>query len=321
MNIHCKISFLENLLGKCSFSNSTKEGLFRCPFCNHHKKKLSINLLSDYWQCFPCGKAGKGLVFLLRRAKASKSEVGRYVKEFKSDEIKIKKESPNDFCIDLPDGFVPIVNCSNSIFGKRALDYLINKRGVSEVDIVKYKLGITNRGEYRNSIIFPSFDRCGNINFFTARFLSGGYSSPRCPSGYKNEIILNELNVDWQAPLIIVEGFFDLLKTDGNTIPLFGSYLSKESVLFKKIVENKSEVVLALDSDAPSKINKIYKNLAKYDVSCYKIDVTPFNDVGEMSKKEFRDRYENASVLSDKSVFLTKLRLLSDRSENHIIRR
>ena len=66
-------------------------------------------------------------------------------------------------------------------------------------------------------------------------------------------IIFNELNIDWSKELTIVEGPLDLIKTNDNATCLLGSSLTEDMLLFQKIVANKTNIKLALDSDIFSK--------------------------------------------------------------------
>jgi len=307
-----KLRFLERLLGKSKYSSNTKEALFYCPFCHHHKPKLSINLQTDRWQCFPCGKAGKKSLLYIIRHVGTKEDIETYLNHYAAKKNLTYKNYITTFKVTLPDEFVPLISCKNSVIaGRKVWNYLIG-RGITEEDILRYKIGTAFEGLYKNKIIFPSFDNKGNVNLFTARSFNGSYMSPSVPPDYKNTIILNELNINWSKPVIIVEGFVDMLKTTGNAVPLFGSSLVKESRLFEEIVMNKSIVYLALDADvkAQQKKYKIAKNFMGYGVSVYDVSMGSFNVVGEMTKKDFAIVYKNATLLSHDSVLRNRMRAI-----------
>jgi len=313
-NYRNKLSFLENLLGSANFSSGTNEALFSCPFCKHHKKKLSINLELDLWQCWPCGKAGKNLGFLIRKVGSSR-DVDLYVQKYKSKHSNFvaNKQEGEVYRPSLPEEFVPLIHCKDSFMGKKIYSWLTGIRKVEEEDILRHKIGTAMSGRLQGTVIMPSFDSKGLLNLYTSRFLDGGirkYHTPSFPKGYKNSIILNELNIDWEQPVVIVEAFLDMMKSVPNTVPLFGSSLKEESLLFQTIVRNNSSVFLALDADAKSKSNKIAEEFMKWDISVYNVDIVPYGDVGEMSKKEFTKRYECAELVSHQSVFRDKLRNL-----------
>ena len=60
-----KLKILTNILG--SFYKSRNEYLFQCPYCNHHKRKFSINLEKGYFKCWVCDTRGKNLYRIVRK--------------------------------------------------------------------------------------------------------------------------------------------------------------------------------------------------------------------------------------------------------------
>ena len=134
------------------------------------------------------------------------------------------------------------------------LNYL-KERGVDKSDILKWRIGYCDTGEYRNRIIIPSFDRDGYCNYFIARTYTKDWLKYKNPPASKN-IVFNELMINWKQPVAFVEGAFDALKAD-NAIPLLGSTLRSDTDLFKKIFCYKPKIYMALDSDAQNKALKI----------------------------------------------------------------
>ena len=59
---------LESVLGRSKSARGGDEAVFNCPSCNHHKKKLTFNLLSQKFQCWVCGYKGHRAYQLLRKA-------------------------------------------------------------------------------------------------------------------------------------------------------------------------------------------------------------------------------------------------------------
>lgn len=307
-----KLAFLKRLLGDYKFSHNTKEAEFFCCFCDHHKKKLSVNVETDSWRCWICEKVGKNLSYLIKEV-GTQQDLDTYIKQYKAANVKVTStESKNEvFKLAFPEGFYPLIIYKDSLVGKKAYTYLTKVRRISEEDILFYKIGICLHGQYKDRIIFPSFDINGELNFFTARSIEdGSYYVPQVPKGYKNSIIINELYIDWKKPIVIVEGFIDALKTSGNAVPLFGSSFGKYSKLFEKIVKNQTTVFLALDADAQEKSKKIADMLMRYNVPVYSVDVFPFKDVGEMDKKDFTERLNLAKKEDKESLFRERLRAI-----------
>ena len=67
--------------------------------------------------------------------------------------------------------------------------------------------------------------------------------------------------------------------------------------LVQQIVKNDTPIYLALDPDAKSKEQKIAKMFMQYDIELYKVDISGFDDVGEMTKEQFQNRKQNAAFI------------------------
>ena len=112
--------------------------------------------------------------------------------------------------------------------------------------------------------------------------------------------------IDWASEIVLVEGVFDAIKAGRNAIPLLGSTLREESKLFQKIVKNDTPVYLALDPDAEQKSLEIIRKLLTYDVELYKIEISPYADVGEMTKEQFIDRKKKAKKMNFDEYMISK---------------
>ena len=106
-------------------------------------------------------------------------------------------------------------------------------------------------------------------------------------------------------PLVLCEGVFDMIKCGENSTPLLGSELNEMSLLFNKIVANRTPIILALDSDARKKMFKIYNKLIEYDIDVKVLDV--ITDPGDMSREDFREILPSAHILSWKDIVLERL--------------
>ena len=171
----------------------------------------------------------------------------------------------------------------------------LKDRGVTKSDILKWKIGYCSSGQYENRIIVPSFRDDGYVNYFVARTYSKHWKRYINPP-VSNNVVFNELYIDWNSDLCIVEGVFDAIVA-GNAVPLLGSSLRENSKLVQQIVKHDTPVYLALDPDARDKERKIAKMFMQYDIELYKIDVSGFDDVGEMTKDEFKNCKQNAAFM------------------------
>ena len=66
------VTILEKVLNK-SYQLKNGEFAFYCPFCNHHKKKLQVNIDTQKWHCWVCNEGGHKIGILLRKIGAPKS--------------------------------------------------------------------------------------------------------------------------------------------------------------------------------------------------------------------------------------------------------
>jgi len=226
-------------------------------------------------------------------------DIGKYEEIF-SDQ----KNSIPEHRVFLPKNFKTL--SSALIPGRqRPIKYLLD-RGVTELDILKWKIGFCDYGEYRDRVIIPSFNESGELNYFVSRLYNeSSYAKYKNPPKTKN-IIFNELMIDWTQDIVLVEGVFDAMKAE-NSIPILGSILREDSLLFERLCQHNSRVYLALDPDADTKAYRIANLLMKNDIRVYKIDVLPYNDVGEMTREEFEIRKQKATFLSERDYLLHKL--------------
>ena len=300
-----KLNLLKKALGRC-WSNG-EEHLFHCPKCNHHKLKLSVNIEKGVFKCWICDYSGTKVSPLIRRYApsfyADWRELEGEIDLAKYDTIFAEEIEDPPQVIDIPENFQTLTGKKTKL-KKKALNYLYS-RGFSDLDILRWKIGFCNYGEYRDRIIVPSFDHLGNLNFFIARTYTDDWAKYKNPNASK-DIIFNDLNVDWDDDILLVEGVFDAMKCK-NAIPLLGSTLREKSKLFQKICERKPNIYLALDEDAKEKEYKIAKKLREYNIKAKTISIAPYLDLGEMPKEEVESRKQNADFVSDLDYLKYKL--------------
>jgi DNA primase len=306
-----KISIIKEIFGACDRSGG--EYLFFCPFCNHHKKKLSVNLNKDKYKCWICDKAGP-VSRLVRRfgnflqqqdwkeitgqVEVSDFEKILYGQDQKQPEVEEKT-------VELPEEFVSLCNKNTSLTSVQARNYL-EKRGIDKKDILRWKLGYCPDGEYGGRVVAPSFNMDGKVNFFVGRAYDGHWRKYLNPSVNK-DFIFNELYIDWDSDITLVEGVFDAIKVP-NSIPILGSTLREDSKLFAQILKHDPAVYVALDPDAEKKAFILIESLLKYDIEVYKVPIKPYKDVGEMTKSEFlRRKAESQLFKSTDSILLERI--------------
>ena len=308
MNTKQTKKILHGVLG--NYYEKSEELLFTCPVCNHHKRKFSVNVHKNVYKCWICDYRGRNIRRIVRRFGNhnqlvawdqifGRQDLEKFADLFVESECeKIKQK------LELPNEFQSLATENLPATGLYAHRYL-NKRGISQADIIKWKIGFCFDGEFRNRIIIPSFDEDGDCSYFIARSYTGDsykYKNPRA----SKDIVFNELYIDWNKDLVLVEGVFDALVA-GNAVPILGSTLRSGSDLLRKIVRNDTPIYIALDPDAAEKERRIIEMLLRYDIELYKIDVSGFEDVGSMPKQVFQQRKNNASFIDGDNYLLLDL--------------
>jgi hypothetical protein len=288
-----------------------------------------VHLEKNLYHCWLCDKKGTNVTSIVRKYKPSL--VPESIKLFKSN--KSKKQDFDLFdivnqlnyssidnldiekdIVDLPKDFQLLANNFNSVNPdiRDCFKYLI-ERGINKHKMWFLKVGVSNSYDFNRSIILPSFDENGKLNYYTARKIDASSSDAfkyKNASVKKKNIIFNELNIDWNIPLTIVEGPLDLLKTNDNATCLLGSSLTQDMLLFEKIVQNKTEINLALDKDVYSKTMFISSMLSEYDVKVNIVDTRSAEDVGDMTISEFEEHLKNAKTFYKEDKLLRKISLL-----------
>jgi DNA primase len=308
MNKKQTIKVLHETFG--NYIDKGTELLFTCPACGHHKRKFSVNLDKGAYKCWICDYRGRNIRRAIRRygtyvqlqkwdEVTNRTDLQRFSDLFMEDQREERREK-----VQLPEEFTSLCSKNVPATATYAVKYL-QKRGLTEVDIIKWKIGYCFSGEYRNRIIIPSFDEDGDCSYFIARSYSGDsykYKNPRA----SKDIVFNELYIDWNKDLVLVEGVFDALVA-GNAVPILGSTLRSGSDLLRKIVRNDTPIYVALDPDAADKERRIIEMLLRYDIELYKIDISGYEDVGSMSKHVFNERKNNASLIDRDNYLLLDL--------------
>ena len=298
-----KIKILESFLG--APYKIKEEFLFRCPKCDHHKKKLSVNIAKDVFKCWICDYSGKTIKTLIKRF-AKSEDYSRWAEL--SGEIEIRdfdllfspKEEKKREQLNLPDSFISLTNRSLPASAKLAIEYLA-QRGIDKGKIKKHKIGYCPSGRYRDRVIIPSFDSEGFLNYFVSRAYKGSGAKYINPPTTK-DVIFGELNIDWTRDIVIVEGVFDSIEVE-NSIPILGSTVRENSLLFKRIVESGVGVYVALDPDAALKSYAITKLFDSYGVRVKQVKLTGDSDISELGSEGFK-LLKNQSNFLDKNDYL-----------------
>lgn len=172
---------------------------------------------------------------------------------------------------------------------KPAYEYLLS-RNITDEDLLKYNVKYSIKDK---RVLFPSYSVDLKLNYYVTRSIIPDSTMPYInPPVKKTEMIFNEYLINWQQPVVLVEGVFDYITTRDNAIPLLGSSL-EQSLLVKRLIENNTPVILALDPDADRKQLKMMKYLLKKDIEVNYIDWDKeTRDIAEMGTVKYYD-YKN----------------------------
>jgi len=278
------INVLDGALGVGS-SMKGNEQVHHCPFCHHHKKKLQVNLDSQYWHCWVCDSKGRSVQSLLRKLNIQRSEVSKITAIY-GEYIPSKNESTEEVIkLQLPKEFKPLHTkpIRLDLDYNQAYSYL-RKRDISMNEILKHNIGYCGDGIYAGRVIVPSYDDDGELNYFVARsFHEDAFMKYKNPP-VSRDVIVFDNQINWDEPITLVEGVFDSFSVKRNVIPILGKFLPRS--LKKKIFEKGvKDITILLDSDAVSDSTKHAEFFIKNGINVKNIIPTG-EDAGDMGFDE-----------------------------------
>lgn len=299
---------LEDILGT-SRKTSSDERLFHCPFCYHHKPKLSINFgkRSGYWKCWVCDESGKKISSLLYKLGYSKKEIKSILGDLESSYN--PQENPEEYTvkITLPREYKPLWRVTEKTYEYMNAVRFLKSRGVTMEDIYRYQIGYCDDGKYKNRIVIPSFDKNMQVNYFVTRTYYDEGMKYKNPPASRNNIIFENL-INWKMPVVLVEGMFDAIAVRRNCVPLLGKILSEK--LKQTLVEKKPPMVyVMLDNDAQKEALQIENYLKSVNVNV-KLVVPTEKDAGEMGFEQSWVNINNAINSNFTDMVGTKLQMV-----------
>jgi len=268
-------SILNTLLGAPKLVSGGSEGLYKCPFCNHHKKKLQIHYELGQFNCWVCNTKGRSLITLLKKLKVTDPNIYAKFKSNKNNVLIRKDGYPQDIpdkeLVSLPKEFKPLYIKRDDPDYKHAIRYLF-KRGLTVQDILKYRIGYCDKGPYSGMVIIPSYDANNQLNFFVGRsYYKEATMKHKNPNVSKNIIGFENL-INWKLPIVLVEGAFDAISIKRNVIPLFGKKILR-NLRDKILLEKVKELYLCLDNDAKQDALKLADYFSKFGVTVYFVNL------------------------------------------------
>lgn len=298
---------IENILGK-SHKRARDNYAFHCPFCNHRKPKLEINMATNEqghnpWECWVCETKGRTIRSLLRQLKTPREQAQDILKYLpKGAQIEYKQLS----IIELPKEYQPLYSASSTSVVANIVRNYLYERGLTDSDFIKYGIGYCTSGEYGGRVIIPSYSASNQLNFFIARSYDGSYFKYKNPETSKDIIFFENL-INWNTPVILCEGVFDAIAIRRNAIPILGKSISTS--LYKKLITSQcKDVYIALDTDARDKAFQIAEKLLNQGKKVYLVNL-PDKDPSEMGFKAFTELIQQAESLDISKLLQHKLDL------------
>ena len=298
---------IENLLGK-SHKRARDNYAFNCPFCNHRKPKLEINMATNeegknFWECWVCQTRGQSIRSLLKQLKTPREQAAEVLKYLpKGTYVEYKGLS----IVELPKEFQPLYSASTtSVIANMVRKYLY-ERGLTDNDFIKYGIGYATTGDFGGRVIIPSYSESNQLNFFVARTYDGNYFKYKNPETSKDIIFFENL-INWEQPIILCEGVFDAMAIRRNAVPILGKSISTS--LYKKIIISKvQDIYVALDTDARDKAIEIAEKFLNQGKRVFLIKL-PGKDPSDMGFQAFTELIQSAEELDLSGIMLHKLDL------------
>ena len=306
------LQLLESILGKGKPTSGNNVAFFS-PFQSHYKPKLEIDINTtsageNAWHCWISDKKGRSIASLFKQLNLPKErfeQLNRIVESarYRTD----NKETKTNQTIQLPEEYAPLWIKKSTPDYRNAIHYL-SKRGVTIFDILKYRIGYCESGEYSGKIIIPSYDRDGQLNYFVSRaFYKADKFKHKNPKISK-DIIGFEMTINWSQPIILCEGSFDAIAVKRNAIPLFGKII--QPALQKKIIEERvKNIYICLDADALKNALAIAEKFMAEGLNVYFVELQD-KDASELGFEQITEIIENTDILTFERVMELRMGLL-----------
>jgi len=302
------INILNDVLG-VGTSMKNDEQAHHCPFCHHHKKKLQVNLKTQYWHCWVCDAKGRKIQRLLKRLHVDSRKLKKiyeiygddyvvYSKETEEEKVELRLPSEFKSLLKVPTGKVKPVY-------RKALRYA-EDRGITKEDITRYNIGYCDTGMYSNRIIIPSYDSDNRLNYFIARSIHSEEKFKYKNPPVSKNVIMFENQINWNEPITLVEGVFDAMAVKRNAIPILGKFIPKtlNDTIYKKGVES---INILLDGDAQDQALYYTMQFQNQGITTKNIKPTD-KDASEMVFTEVKNKLKESKKTGFGDIISQKLK-------------
>ena len=299
-------NILDTILGS-GRSMKNSERAHYCPFCHHHKKKLQVNLESQYWHCWVCDARGRSIKALLRKLNTDNHHISKIVSIYGEYTPKNNQKEIETVTLKLPKEFNSLYIKPKSVnpIYNQAVHYL-KRRGISMDEVLKYNIGYCESGLYGGRIIIPSYTEDNELNYFVARsFYEDETMKYKLPPVTRN-VIMFDNQINWNQPITLVEGVFDSFSVKRNVIPILGKFIPTN--LKTKIKERGvTDINILLDSDAVNDSLNHTNYFMKNNIRVKNIIPDGDSDAGDLGFDEVNKLLKETNETKWDDVILTKL--------------
>lgn len=311
-------SFLEESK-QGAYQRGVEQYQFCCPCCADEnggridgKFNLEVNFGIGKYHCWKCDIKGNITNLIKKYGNSAllsdyiddvKSVLSTEMYQFNKYEELVKMVDYEE--IKLPKTFTPIGEIEKLRKGK--LKTFLQERNITQEMVDTYHLGYTKWDDeeknIRSRIIIPSYDKKGNLTYWTGRDFTG-YENRQKYFNVKSDrkrIIFNEGLIEWDGDIVLVEGIIDSLVYP-NCIPLMGKQLYKDSQLYEAL-KNKANanIFICLDNDTDiSETKRIYRllNKGRLKGKIFYLRLEKYKDFGEIFESEGKEGLINTLLQS-----------------------
>jgi DNA primase len=302
------INILNDVLG-VGTPMKNDEQAHHCPFCHHHKKKLQVNIKTQYWHCWVCDAKGRKIQRLLKRLHVDARRLKKLFEIYGDDYIVYSKDTEEEKVeLRLPSEFKSLLKVPEGKINpayRKALKYA-EDRCITKEDITKYNIGYCDGGMYSNRIIIPSYDLDNRLNYFIARSVH-----PEEKFKYKNppvskNVIMFENQINWNEPITLVEGVFDAMAVKRNSIPILGKFIPTKlnEAIFKNGVK---DINIFLDEDAQQQALRYTMQFSNQGITTKNIKPTD-KDASDMGFIEVNNKLKESKKTGFGDIISQKLK-------------
>jgi hypothetical protein len=270
------------------------------------KHKLNIDLKTGVFHCFRCGIAGAGLRKFIEIIEG-KTHAPITVEQFDRDLSDFRKKiaaaleikAPKIRKLDYPESYV---SAFESIY---AMNY-IRRRKIPDEVTRKFKLGWCISGKYAFRVMFPSFDKHGNLIYYGGRAILGTNTKMLNIEIDKEDLLYGSEFLDSKKDFVVVtEGPFSCITVNENAVALYSKHIAPKQMIKLRNLPVKKYYIM-LDGDARAEAIKLAENLLKFDKKVFLVNMEK-KDPNDLGHAECWKKIENADEITEKYILLEKI--------------